>query len=400
MKIIFVVPFLNGMGGIQSSLINLLNILSLPENQNEYEITLCVFGNYLIDSNSLNPKVKIIRGNKRLEYCLRNYKDTIKNASLKTKVEATFIKFYKKVFGFDKSFSKALKNFNVEEQYDVAIAYSNDIFKAGKRITGGSNDIVLKTITANKKLAWIHNDADELGFTHDVCSRVLKDFDAVVNVSFASKDKFDSVIPTIRDKSKVVYNMVDIDRIVRLAKDEPSPYNHGVLNIVTVARINNQQKRIDRIIKCCKHLKDNHISNFKWTIVGDGEDLDSIKSMIKSNNLENLVVCVGKKLNPFPYIKNADLFVLSSAYEAYPMTIIESLALKTPVLTTEFDSARELIDDYTTGFVCENSTEGLIYQLQKLIMNPEYIKGVQDNLNNGVDINSKAIEQFKGVVKN
>lgn len=400
MKIIIVVPFLNGIGGIQSSLINLLNNLCSEYAELNYEISLCVFGNVILNKENIHESIKIIRGSEMMELCLKNFSETLAEHNYQRILKASFIKSLKTIFGFDFVISYLVKHIKINGDFDVAIAYSNDIYKSGKRITGGSNEIVLESIKASKKLAWVHNDAYELGYTQENCIKMFENFDSVVNVSFASKMKFDDIAPYLKYKSKVVYNMVDLEKSNRLSLQIDTPYDHCVFNIVTVARIDNQQKKINRIIECCKALKEYGVSKFKWTIIGSGRDLEDVKSLINKYGLNEIVECLGKKENPFPYIKYADLFVLSSAYEAYPMVILESLSLKTPVVTTGFDSAEELVQNNITGFICNNSTEGLIEILQFILANQECLTNIKKNLLCNLALNSKAVHQFRDLVEN
>lgn len=118
--------------------------------------------------------------------------------------------------------------------------------------------------------------------------------------------------------------MLDLNRI-SLRKSEKSPYDCDCFNIVTVARIENRQKRIDRIIDVCEMLKKSGIEDFKWTIVGDGEDLQTLIESAKSRNLLNYMNFVGRKANTIPYMQYADLFVQTSDYEAYSMVLMQTI---------------------------------------------------------------------------
>jgi glycosyltransferase involved in cell wall biosynthesis len=387
--ILLVNPLLSGIGGIQSSLINLINNI----NHEDINIDLCIFGNYISNSTSIPSNVNIIVGPKLIEFCLLNYNDNKNNYGLFTKLQIIFVKTLRRIIGFENILKIALIKYKINKKYDVAISYSNDIFKNGKFIIGGANKIVQRAVSAKKKIAWVHNDPIELGFNKDICERIYKDFDTIVNVSYTCKEIFDKIIPEYRYKSKVVYNMFDNQKVLSLA-DEKQPYDKSVFNIVTVARIDNQQKRIDRIIECCVKLKQEGITNFKWTIVGDGPDLEWLTKEVVVNKVDDVIGFVGRKRNPYPYMRYADLFVLTSLYESYGMVLKEALITGTPVVTTKFDASSEIIDNKINGFIVENSTSGVFYALTTILKDQSILKELRKNISINNVNNNQALNQF------
>src|SRR5690606_31126106 len=109
-----------------------------------------------------------------------------------------------------------------------------------------------------------------------------------------------------------------------------NPFEKESISLVSVGRIDNSTKRFNLIPEISKLLKDASILNYKWIVVGDGPDMESNKQLVEKLSVSNFVEFVGEKVNPYPYIERSDLFVLTSAYEGYPMVVGESMILGTP----------------------------------------------------------------------
>ncbi|HET7724100.1 MAG TPA: glycosyltransferase, partial [Propionibacteriaceae bacterium] len=344
MKLLFVLPLMSGTGGIQASLLNLLNEVG-PE---PHEVTLCVFGNYVSPDTPLPAWVRVVPGPRVLEYCLADFASARARYSWHELPVLAATKVIRRLLGYRRVLDAALRRFRVPGHFDVAIAYANDIY-AGRDFVGGSNDIVRRCVDADRRVAWIHNDATRHGLDEERSLRTYADFDAVVNVSEACKEIFDRIVPTLAPKSTVVLNMMDTARIERLAR-AATPYDDsGSFRIVTVARLDNRQKRLDRVVDACAELKAIGVRPFTWHVVGGGPDADMLTRRARDRGVEDVLTFVGHTSNPFPYVAGADLFVLTSDYEAYGMVLAEALTLGVPVVSTRFPAAPEVVDDGENG---------------------------------------------------
>ena len=394
MIIFLSVVLMKDIGGISTSTVNLLS-----EITNEHELTLCVLGDYISTDLNIPENVKIIKGSSILRDCYCD-KMMLSNQTILQKIVRSARRIARRIVGTEKIVNYAIKKIKVPEEYDVAIAYSNDIYaKNGKLIAGGVNDFVKRNVKAKKKVSWVHNDSENLGFTKELCIKMFSDYDAVVNVSYDCKKVFDRIIPEYEDKSYVVYNMYDLDAIKKKS-EEHNPYdNNGKIHFVTVARLYNHQKRIDRIIETVARLKKEGYSNFDWTVVGEGGDRTMIESLIKENGVGDIITLAGLKQTPYPYMKYADAFVLTSAYEGYGMTIKEAQILGTPALITEFGPAHEAVVHGTDGIVCDNSVDGVYDMIKKVLDDKNIISDLRKNLEENPITNEKALKQFMDVCK-
>ena len=308
-------------------------------------------------------------------------------------VGAVIVKVLKRLVGYQRILKMCLPFMKVRGEYDVAISYLND--KYLDVYSGGCDDFIRECVTAKKKIAWIHNDARQHGLTHDICIPKYDNFDYVVNVSQGCKKIFDEIAPEYAYKSKVVTNMLDLNRIA-LKKSDKSPYDNNCFNIVTVARIENRQKRIDRIIDACEMLKKSGIEGFKWTIVGDGEDLQPLIESARSKKLEDCIKFVGRKVNTIPYMQYADLFVQTSDYEAYSMVLIEALSVGCPCVVTNYDSAENIITDGENGWIVNRDSRAIYEKVSKLINQPELLLRTKKKCIQSCEaLNLKAINSFR-----
>ena len=344
------------MGGIQTSLLNLLKKI-----EKSYEIDLFVFGEGDLLS-SVPENVKIIKGKTLLRLAATPFKDVLKSKKPTDIFLRCAIMVYVRLIGSDKFYSQLFKREKPAGKYDCAISYFNDV--PGAYFNRGTNLFVKNFVKADEKVAWIHNDPMKMGFNKDECEAIYEDFDAIYCVSGAVKTNFDLLCPKLSEKTKVCYNFFDEETINKRA-EEFMPYEKEFFNIVTVARIDNVQKRINGIVNVAKRLKDDGVKNFRWYIVGGGKDLSENEKLRARLGVEDCVIFTGEKQNPYPYIKNADIFALYSAYEGHPMVVGEAIVLKTSVLTTNYAAAKEQLGE-NYGTVCSDDESFYIALKEKI----------------------------------
>ncbi|MGB3345306.1 MAG: glycosyltransferase [Aequorivita sp.] len=395
MRILFVNPHLK-MGGIANSLYNLLAEL---RNHKELEIELLCFNPYFDNKFSSLYKHLKIHSPFLLKCLYINFKDAKTHLAWYSFPILIIVKLFSKLVGDNASrklFTRTIyRNWNEKTSYDAAISFSNDIPKNNSLM--GSNDFVLTSVNAQQKIAWIHNDLDRLGITKPYILERYKNFDKVVSVSESCKADFDLLVPEFSKKSFLVHNYIDPKIIFEKAVEfNPYPDKEQNFILITVARIDNSQKRIDRIIEIAEKLKENG-ELFKWFIVGDGPDKQVLESQALSSNLENYLFFEGFQQNPYPYVKYADCFVLTSDYEAQGMVLSEALIVGTPVITTDFPAAKEFVIDGKNGKIVARDTPALFEAVENVLKNPEILKSYRDQIH-GSDFENMAessLREFK-----
>lgn len=281
--------------------------------------------------------------------------------------------------------------------YDVAISYVNDINNP-RYINMFCNDFTLKCLNARKKLSWSHNDPYRLGYTADYTRWRYRDFDRIVNVSCACKEKFDKIAMEFKDKSRVVHNCVyedgrDFSSVQKLSVGD------GLFHIVSVCRLDNKQKRVDRAVDACEILlAKGYAGRFVWKVYGSGMDEKALRDYARDKGVEKSLMFMGTTREPLDRMAEADVFVMTSDYEACSLTLLESLRVGTPVVVTDFPEAREAIDDSKNGFIVVRSAEGVADKLIELMENSAELLSCKDYLQEHPVSNEVALSEFYDVI--
>jgi glycosyltransferase involved in cell wall biosynthesis len=202
-------------------------------------------------------------------------------------------------------------------------------------------------IKAKKQLRWVH------GCFGDMRVNLPKEkIDNYIAVGKVCKEQLD--LQLTGNKSTLIYNELN-SSIGNLS--EELILEKKTLTLVTVSRIS-KEKGFERMLKVSEKIKN---VDYVWHIVGEGFD-KNYENYIKKIAPENWVFH-GKLENPFPYIKNADFLLQLSDYEAFGYVLLESLVLGTTVITTDYSSASEMI----------NQTNGYIVKKDLSDFNPEIL---------------------------
>lgn len=251
------------------------------------------------------------------------------------------------------------------EGYDAVIGFRQSpvcFYLASRKTRGG------------KKCGFWHVDIEYAG---DISSwdYLLSELDSVACVSNATKDSMKTRYPMLQNKACTVYNLFDVEKINRLAK-ECNPYENSVFNIVTVSRVEFEQKQLHFIPEICRRLKQDGFL-FKWHIVGDGPHMTSLKSLIVEKKVEEMITLQGARNNPFPFLRGADLFVLTSLWETYGMVVVEALVCSTPVIACEYPALNEILSDGVNGLTAENSIDGIYNALRSILSNKELYEKIK-----------------------
>ena len=154
---------------------------------------------------------------------------------------------------------------------------------------------------------------------------------------------------------------------------------------------------MDFAVSVCAKLVNTGFRNIRWWIVGDGPEMSNLKKQIQSLNMEEYINLVGMKQNPYPYIKQADLYVQPSRVESFGLTIAETLILGKPVLATNTDGAQAMLVDGQTGILCDIGEMDLFKNCCEILQDRSIINKIEKNLQlyNYRDENRKKIKELE-----
>lgn len=250
------------------------------------------------------------------------------------------------------------------------------------------------------KIAWVHCDyalynklfVPNLEKELEIYSK----FNDIICVSKYTAESFKKFFPYISNKVEYIYNPLDITTI-NILSNEYIEYNESFFKIVSIGRLVEvkQFEKIPHIVS--QILKYGNCKKFKWFIIGDGNQniKDFIDNEIKKYNLNNIVIRLGAKDNPYPYIKKSNLLVSTSSSEACPYVVNEAKILKTPVIVSNFGSSYELVNE-NNGII--SSIEKMPLLLYKVINNIDGIYDkMQSNANNVTYDNDTILKQLNAL---
>lgn len=392
MKKIIIVNNNLKVGGVQKSLYNLLWSI---DTKHEYDVTLLLFEKVGAYIDKLPESVKILSSEGPFRYLGKNQSEY--RNSLKDTVCRGFFAAVSRIFGRKQAIRlMLLKEPVIDGHYDCAVAFLHN----GRKIAyyGGVQDFVLGCINADKKVAFLHCDYLQCGAYYAANNRQIEQFHKIAACSDGCRNAFTAVLPALKDKCVTVRNCHRYDEIQSMANEKPLVYDDTSVNIIMVTRLSHE-KGIDRAIRAVAAAAAKEFK-VKLHIVGSGTMQTELQDLAQKTGIGNDVIFYGEQSNPYRYMKNADLLLMTSYHEAAPMVIDEARALALPVLTTETTSSGQMVTDMTCGWVCENTQEGISAKLCEVVSDRETLAALKKTLAEKTVDNIEAVKQFAALIEN
>ena len=251
------------------------------------------------------------------------------------------------------------------KSYDVAISYL------------WPHDYVAYKVKAKKKIAWIHTDYTKIKTDVKRDLKVWNQFDYIISISEDVTKAFLTKYPSLESKIVLVENIVSPHFICKQADEKIEAFDKESFNLVSVGRLC-YQKNFDSAIRALRKLHDQGYENIKWYIVGYGGDEQMLRDLIKENQLEDSFILLGKKINPYPYIKVCDLYVQPSRYEGKAVTVSEAKVLGKLILLTNYDTAHSQLEHNVDGYITDLSIDGIVDGVKKLYCDYELKSRIED----------------------
>ena len=333
--------FINGhlkVGGCEKSLLDVLNHF----DYSKYEVDLLLLEEGIDYLEYLIQSVRVFRY--PLEKAFGQFSDVIKE-SIKNK-DWFSLKFRLIYFFAEKKskseYRKARKIFkDLEEKYDAIVAYRPGI----------CSDLAAFSFKSSKKITWWHH-GEYYDFGNIEPS--YQAMDHIVAVSKSSSYIIKNHYPQFAEKIRVVPNMIDTDGLLSLSGQSNVEQNE-IFSIVTVGRMS-PEKNMSFCIEIAKNLLNKGV-DFKWTIIGDGEEYDNISQLIIDERLDDCIDLTGRLENPYPIIRNSDVLVHPSLVESQGITVLEAMALSVPVIVVDSAGPREYIMNMENGIILKPDAE-------------------------------------------
>ena len=366
-------------GGAETALIGLLH--SLDYNKTQVDLLVNDPRGELM--RFIPPGVNLLPAPKAYRYIERPLPETIKAghvgvAAARLLSKIAYWNYRRKnnpkdgsaIFGYvGKYVTPILPSLKSLGEYDVAISFLTP------------HNIVHKKVRAAHKACWIHTDYTNIDVDQNLELRVWEAYDKIVSISADVTVSFLKAFPSLKEKIVEIGHFLPQDFIRERAR-EFSPHEMGYqgLKLLSIGRFC-EAKRLDEMPYMAAVLSKAGI-DFKWYVIGYGPESEREKIMDRIAMLEmsERVVVLGKRDNPYPYIKAADLYVQPSRYEGKAITVREAQILGVPVAITGYATARSQVTDGIDGFIGPYETEPFARFLADLILTPNKLDGVRENL--------------------
>lgn len=374
-KILFIMPSLF-IGGAERSLLSLLNMI----DYSAYDVSLFLYrheGEFLqylpSKVNMIPPIEEYATFDVPIKHLLLSKKWRFGLARIWSKIamKAHCIKTQEKpgVWMAMQYISKSLLPLlrNIPGEYDVAISFL------------GIPDVLVEKAKAKKKIAWNHTDYTILNPNKNRDREIYSKIDYIVSVSAPCTAQFLKVYPEFSDKAITIENLLSIDFLEQQVSEPVTDMERKGHEFVllSVGRYSDA-KNFDNIPEICKRIRENG-KDVIWYIVGYGSDESLIREKIQNAGMEDYVILLGKKSNPYPYIKNCDVYVQPSRYEGKAVTVREAQALHKPVVITRFaTSSSQLVDGYD-GVIVPMDNEGCARGITQLLDDKKQMNRLSDN---------------------
>ena len=373
MKSMLIVSHAMEIGGAERSLIGLLNSI----DYSEYEVDLFL----LRHTGEFMPMPPI----KQYSFLATPITSVVKQGGFSIALGRLIGKLKAKKF-----IKKSIKENGANiEACGVGLEYSHKYTaKYMPKISNKKYDIALSFLTphyfvrdkadADVKLAWVHTDYTVLTVDVESETKMWNSYNYIVGVSGQCADRFSKVFPNLKEKVIVIENILSQEFVREQAEMEDvsaeiPEYNDGI-NILSVGRFETA-KNFTKLPEIVSKLD----MPVKWYLVGYGAQEEQIREKIKEYNVEDKIIILGKKINPYPYMKACDVYAQLSLYEGKAVTVREAQMLYRPVVITDYPTAKSQIKDSEDGRIIPLEIDECVEELRKFLLDKELQKKLSDN---------------------
>ena len=253
-------------------------------------------------------------------------------------------------------------------EYDLAISFLAPHY------------IVEKKVRAKKKIGWIHTDYETLEIDTKSEFQMWNRLDHIVSISEKVTASFLKSFPSLENKIVLIQNIIPVKYMESLVEEgsvEKEMPDDGSIKLLSVGRFCTA-KNFDNVPEICKLIIEQG-NRITWYLIGYGPDEDLIKRKITEFGMEQHVIILGKKQNPYPYFKRCDLYVQPSRFEGKCVSVIEAQMLHKPVVITDYATSGSQLEDGVDGVIVPMDNEGCANGIADIIQSQELQQRLSDN---------------------
>ena len=372
-KICFIIDSLS-IGGAEKSLVTLLNLL----DYDKYDVDLQLFAGGGMFERFLPKEVNVLP----VITCHSFLSRIVYSAALRLKkrTHAGIARLYWKTIGHSL--------LNNPKQYDVAIGYGQCI----------PTFYVVDKISAKKKYAWVNCifnlKEKELAYQ----KRFYERLDGISIVSPEALEHFQGVYPEFAKKMHLIKDLYDGDMIERMSclKAEQE-INHALPVIMTAGRLNKSQKAYDLALQAANILRERGVK-FRWYVIGEGPYRGEMENYISENHLEDIFILLGATPNPYAYMRQCDIYVQTSRFEGFGLTVAEARILNRPIVCTNFDACHMQLIDGKNALIASFEPSDIADKIELLMNDKSLYNSIQQYQMAEKKGNTEEIEKFYNLI--
>lgn len=270
-----------------------------------------------------------------------------------------------------------------EKEYDLVISFLTPHYFAAQKTKG------------HQKIAWIHTDYSTVQVDVESELSMWNLFDWIVSISDDVTKSFLKKFPILENKTILVENIMPVRHIGALTKQgsvEKKMVDNGQIKLLSTGRFCTA-KNFDNVPEICKLIREQGF-NVTWYLIGYGGDEALIRQKIQEFGMEDHVIILGKKSNPYPYIKACDVYVQPSRYEGKCVAVREAQMLGKPVIITNYATSASQLEDGVDGVIVPVNNEGCAQGIADVLRNPQLMEKLSENCSNRDYSNAHEVEKI------
>ena len=269
-----------------------------------------------------------------------------------------------------------------KEEYDLAISFLTPHY------------FVADKVRAKKKIAWIHTDYAFVEVDRQSQLKMWERYDNIISISDDVTKSFVKTFPSLKEKIVMIENIMPMKYMQELANafsaEKEMPQNS--VSLLTIGRFS-PPKKMDEIPQICKRIRESGV-DAKWYLIGFGGDEALIRQKIAEAGAEDYVIILGKKENPYPYIKACDIYVQPSRYEGKSVAVREAQILGKPVIITNYATAASQLKDGVDGVIVPMDIDACANRIIKVIKDKRLQETLIENTKKTDYTNAGEIEKL------
>ncbi len=306
---------------------------------------------------------------------------------------------------------RRVRKLGVSGQSDIALEYSHKYTKdIMPQISDKEYDLAISFLTphyfvmektqAKNKIAWIHTDYSMINIDVESELKMWSKYNRIVSISDNVTESFLKVFPSLKSRMIVIKNIMPIKYMKKLTDSfsvETEMPADGSVKLLSIGRFTSA-KKFDEVPAICKKIRNRGI-NAKWYLVGYGGEEKLIRQKIAEVQAEEFVIILGKKENPYPYIKACDIYLQPSRYEGNSVAVREAQILNKPVIITNYTTAESQLKDGYDGIIVPMEIEESAKEIARIIADKNLQKKLIVNTKQSDYTNTNEIEKLYRIIK-